>query len=52
MTRRTFALIVMLSAALAPLPAFAQSPASGGPMKIETLDSGFVIALEARFGGH
>jgi hypothetical protein len=40
----------MLSAALAPLPALAQTPASGGPMKIETLDSGFVIAPEARFG--
>ena len=50
MTPRTFALVCMLSAALAPRPALAQTPASGGPMKIETLDSGFVIAPEARFG--
>ena len=50
MTPRTVALVAMLSGALAPMPAFAQSAAPGGPMKIETLDSGFVIASEARFG--
>ena len=44
------ALAAALCAALAPTPAFAQAPAaSSGPMKIETIDSGFVIAPEARF---
>jgi hypothetical protein len=39
-----------LSATLAPAPALAPSPTSAGPMKVETLDSGFVIAPGARFG--
>ena len=50
MTPRQFALIALLFAALAPTPAIAQSPTSTGPMKVEALDSGFVIAPEARFG--
>ncbi len=50
MTPRRFALAAALCAALAPTPSLAQAPAaSSGPLKIETIDSGFVIAPEARF---
>jgi hypothetical protein len=39
---------VVPSAALAPLPAFArQAPASTGPMKIQSIDSEFVVAPDA-----
>ena len=50
MTPSRLAVAAALCAALAPATAFAQDPAtSAGPMKIETIDSGFVAAPEARF---
>ena len=50
MNATRFALAAAFCAALAPAPSFAQTTASNGTLKIEPLDSGFVITPEARFG--
>lgn len=50
MSARRYALAAALCAALLPSPSFAQTTGTSGSLKIEPLDSGFVIAPEARFG--
>ena len=49
MTRPITALIALCIAALLPSAAVAQTAAPASPLKIEPLDSGFVLAPDARF---
>jgi hypothetical protein len=49
MTRPVTALIALCMAALLPSAAVAQTAAPASPLKIEPIDSGFVLAPDARF---
>ena len=50
MTASRVALIAALCAVLVPATSHAQTATANAPLKVEPLDSGFVIAPEARFG--
>jgi len=49
MTRPIAALIALCIASLLPSAAAAQTPSPASPLKIEPIDSGFVVAPDARF---
>lgn len=49
MTRPIAALIALYIASLLPSAAAAQTPSPASPLKIEPIDSGFVVAPDARF---
>jgi len=49
MTRPLAALIALCIASLLPSAAAAQTPSPASPLKIEPIDSGFVVAPDARF---
>jgi hypothetical protein len=49
MTRPIAALIALCTASLLPSAAAAQTPSPASPLKIEPIDSGFVVAPDARF---
>ena len=49
MTRPIAALIALCIASLLPSAAAAQAPSPASPLKIEPIDSGFVVAPDARF---